>query len=134
MSFWCLQFSQKNELENVIFCPSLLGQKFFVHFLEELKKPKFPFEINWPLVSKAACNLVYFHTHTFYSIGRSRLKIEIAFGWNYSQGCWNVGELGELSPPSFNGILIFSLSIQFKNSIFREVNGFIWPKDFHKFY
>ena len=39
----------KNELENVNFCPSLLGQKFFVRFLGELKKPKSPFEINWPL-------------------------------------------------------------------------------------
>ena len=30
----------KNELENVNFCPSLLGQKFFVRFLEELKIQK----------------------------------------------------------------------------------------------
>ena len=36
----------KNELKNVNFCPSLLGQKFFVGFLGELKKPKCPFEIN----------------------------------------------------------------------------------------
>jgi hypothetical protein len=36
----------KNELENFSFCPSLLGQKFFIHFLEELKKTKSPFEIN----------------------------------------------------------------------------------------
>jgi hypothetical protein len=36
----------KNELENFNFCPSLLGQKFFVRFLEELKKPNNPFEIN----------------------------------------------------------------------------------------
>ena len=34
----------KNELENFNFCPSLLGQKFFVRFLEKLKK-KCPFEI-----------------------------------------------------------------------------------------
>ena len=27
-----------------------MGQKFFVRFLEELKKPKSPFEINWPSV------------------------------------------------------------------------------------
>ena len=27
----------KNELENLNLCPSLLGQKFFVRFLEELK-------------------------------------------------------------------------------------------------
>ena len=39
----------KNELEFVKFCPSLLGQKFFVRFLGELKKPKSPFEINLPL-------------------------------------------------------------------------------------
>jgi hypothetical protein len=36
----------KNELENVNFCPCLLGQNFFVRFLGELKKPKSPFEIN----------------------------------------------------------------------------------------
>ena len=36
----------KNELENFNFCPRLLGQKFFVHFLEELKNPKNRFEIN----------------------------------------------------------------------------------------
>ena len=35
---------RKNELENVNFCPCLLGQKFFIHFLGELKKPKKPFE------------------------------------------------------------------------------------------
>ena len=39
----------KNELENVNFCPNLLGQKFFVPFLGELKKPKSHFEINRPL-------------------------------------------------------------------------------------
>ena len=38
--------SSKYELENSNFCPSLLGQKFFVWFLEELKKTKCPFEIN----------------------------------------------------------------------------------------
>ena len=38
-----------NELENSNFCPSLLGQKFFVRLLGELKIPKCPFEIYWPL-------------------------------------------------------------------------------------
>ena len=52
MSFWCLQFFQKTNLKTQIFAPpSLLGQKFFIHFLEELKKPNSPFEINWPLVT-----------------------------------------------------------------------------------
>ena len=36
----------KNELEIFNFCPSLLEQKFFVRFLEELKKTKSPVEIN----------------------------------------------------------------------------------------
>ena len=40
----------KNELENVNFFTSLLGQNFFVRFLGELKKSKSPFENNWPLV------------------------------------------------------------------------------------
>ena len=39
----------KNELENFNFCPSLLGQTFFIRFLEELKTQKSPFEIDWPL-------------------------------------------------------------------------------------
>jgi hypothetical protein len=39
----------KNKLENSNFCPSLLGQKFFVRFLEELKTQRFSFEIIWPL-------------------------------------------------------------------------------------
>ena len=51
MSSWCLQFSQIT-LENSNVCPSLLGQKFFVRFLGELKKTKSPFEINWPLPLK----------------------------------------------------------------------------------
>ena len=38
-----------NKLENFIFCPCLLGQKFLVCFLEELKTRRSPFEINWPL-------------------------------------------------------------------------------------
>ena len=38
--------SSKKELENLNFCPNLLGQKFFHHFLEELKTQKSPLEIN----------------------------------------------------------------------------------------
>ena len=45
----------KIELENVDFCSSLLGQKFFVHILGELKKTKSPFEINSPLVHMFTC-------------------------------------------------------------------------------
>ena len=44
----------KNELENSNVWPSLLGQKFLVCFLEELKKTKSPVEINWPLVLSLA--------------------------------------------------------------------------------
>ena len=40
----------KNELENTNFCPSLLGQKFFVRFLGELKKTKKPLGIDSPLI------------------------------------------------------------------------------------
>ena len=49
MSFWCLQFFQKNKLETQIFALAyeLVGQKLFVRFLGELKtKTKCPFEIN----------------------------------------------------------------------------------------
>ena len=38
-----------NELENVNFCPSLLGQKFLFYFWENWKKTKSPFEIKWAL-------------------------------------------------------------------------------------
>ena len=44
-----LSILPKNEHENFIFCPSLLGQKSFVRFWGELKTPKSPYEINWPL-------------------------------------------------------------------------------------
>jgi hypothetical protein len=62
MSFWRLQFAQKNELENSIFCPSLLGQKFFVLSLGELKKTKCPFEINRPLVSELLAKEIFCST------------------------------------------------------------------------
>jgi hypothetical protein len=38
MSFLVSLIVPKNELENSNFCPSLMGQNFFVRFLEELKK------------------------------------------------------------------------------------------------
>ena len=39
------------------FCPSRLWQKlkFQVRFEDELKTPKFPFEINWPLSCRISC-------------------------------------------------------------------------------
>ena len=40
---------KKNELENVYFCRSLLGQKCFVRFLGKLKNPRSPFKIKWSL-------------------------------------------------------------------------------------
>ena len=58
----------KNKLENSNFCSSLLGQKFFVRFLEELKTPKRPFKINWPLVFQNLCKF---------------LTSEIQVPWNY---------------------------------------------------
>ena len=39
-----------SKIRTKIFFPSRLRQKFKVRFLEELKAPKFPFEIDWPLV------------------------------------------------------------------------------------
>ena len=39
-------FNSCNELENSNICPSLLGQKSFVRFLEELKKTNRHFEMN----------------------------------------------------------------------------------------
>ena len=35
----------KDELEKFNFCPSLLGQKYFVRFLEEFKTPKVLFKL-----------------------------------------------------------------------------------------
>ena len=40
---------QNNELENLNICPGILEQNFFDCILEELKTPKCPFEIIWPL-------------------------------------------------------------------------------------
>ena len=68
----------KNERENLNFCPSLLEQKFFVRFLEELKTPKCPFEIIWPLSTQRKlgsfdkmtlvfCQMfLYFYLYLFY--------------------------------------------------------------------
>ena len=43
------QKKKANTCQRSLWTPSQLGQKFFVRFLGELKKPKSPFEINWPL-------------------------------------------------------------------------------------
>ena len=39
-------FLPKNKLDFFNFCLSLLGQRFFIHSLEELNKPESRFEIN----------------------------------------------------------------------------------------
>ena len=50
MSFWCLQFLPKNERKQVALrYHSSKVEFFFVCFLGELRIPKSPFEINWPL-------------------------------------------------------------------------------------
>ena len=61
-------FNSSKKLENFNFCPRLPGQKFFVRFLEELKTPKRPFKINWPLVFQNLCKF---------------LTSEIQVPWNY---------------------------------------------------
>jgi hypothetical protein len=49
MSFWCLESFKKTN-ENKSTCGIIVGKLiFFVRFLEELRIPKSPFEINWPL-------------------------------------------------------------------------------------
>ena len=40
-----LSILPKTDFENFGFCPSLLGQKIFVHYLGEFEKTKTPFEI-----------------------------------------------------------------------------------------
>ena len=42
---WSVIFQNSTTFENYDFCPSLLGQKIFVHFFGELKKTKSPFNI-----------------------------------------------------------------------------------------
>ena len=49
MSFWSLKFSQKTNLKTQIFDQAHWGKKNLFLFLGGLKKPKCPFEINWPL-------------------------------------------------------------------------------------
>ena len=65
----------KYELENVNFCPSLLGQKFFVRFLGELKKTKSRFEINWPLEGTKIESIISFLT--FSKIREGKLSVEM---------------------------------------------------------
>ena len=71
----------KNEFENLNFCPSLLGQKFFVCFLEELKEPKCPFEIIWPLITVKSTveiwqNFVAFSEYMKFNVTRRGLYID----------------------------------------------------------
>ena len=51
MSFWCLQFSQKTNQNNLTWGTIVAGVKSncFVRFLGESKIPKRHFEINWSL-------------------------------------------------------------------------------------
>jgi hypothetical protein len=49
MSFWCLQILPKNERKQVglrYHSKYFVKSNFFVRFLEELRIPKSPFEIN----------------------------------------------------------------------------------------
>ena len=50
MSLWCLQILPKtNKKVNLRYHTVQWLSWFFFHFLEELRIPKSPFEINWPL-------------------------------------------------------------------------------------
>ena len=52
MSSCCLQIRSKKTNENKsTWGIIVLKSNFFVHFLEELRIPRSPFEINWPLAS-----------------------------------------------------------------------------------
>ena len=64
--------SPKKELQNSNFCPSLLGQKFFVRFLEEFKTPKSPFEIEQlqDLFSIMMVDILFFQ-YSFFPVLRS---------------------------------------------------------------
>jgi hypothetical protein len=48
--FLCLQFFQKTNLKILFFALTYWGRSFSFDFLEELKKTKSPFEINWPFI------------------------------------------------------------------------------------
>ena len=50
MSFWCVQFSQETNENNLTQGTIVIKSNFFVHFLGELKISKRHFKINWPLV------------------------------------------------------------------------------------
>ena len=49
VSFWCHQFLPKTERKQVDLRYHSSKSNFFVRFLGELRIPKSPFEINWPL-------------------------------------------------------------------------------------
>ena len=50
MSFWCLQFSQETNENNLTQGTIVIKSNFFVHFLGAQKIPKGHFKINLPLV------------------------------------------------------------------------------------
>ena len=97
--------------ENVNFCLSLLGQKFFVRFFGELKKPESSFEINWPLIGTFHMIIVkkkvYFIKKypnlciqfQFPKLSRSLLK-NFSLRQNFIRFCtpglnWRVGRMGQ---------------------------------------
>ena len=62
MSFWCFQFLQKTNEKIRPNYYDTSSRIVFVHFLEEVFRPKGHFEINWPLPTHLA--LIYFEVHT----------------------------------------------------------------------
>ena len=90
---------EHNVLENSNFCPSLLRQKFFVHFLGKLKKAKYPFEINWPFLmtllswSKTAKCAKYRNLWAVPNMSHFVKKKSILLFYNILSDCHNSDEI-----------------------------------------
>ena len=97
----------KNKLENVNFCPCLLGQKFIVSLLGELKKLKSSFEINWPLVDRYLAFFALLALESFFmgtqakalSIKTNNSTVQIEQFWQMPDDYLKVSSRFRLSRP-----------------------------------
>ena len=104
ISFWCLQFFQKMDENNSTWGIIVVRSNCFVCCLEELRIPRSPFEINWPLWQM-------YYTITDYQDFRMiqgmsakgftmTLTLQIKFYWSHCQHGENIPS----HPPGFHPV------------------------------
>ena len=103
MSFWCLQYSQNTNKNNLTWGTIVVKLNFFVRFLGELKIPKRHFEINWPLASHYQIWLVLLNMYVCLCLP------------------WFVHTISQLKPYNFS--LPFGLHLTISHNIKISINN-----------